>query len=540
VNSAATVAGLAGLVVLLYATSAHDRAGTSDTATVILEGQAIAAGHLLLHGWTLTFASYWTSDATFYAAAVGFGGLRPGLLYAGPAVIAALVIAAGVFIAREGRRGAPALVGGAAVVALLAFATPALAFYLVGRGFHVGTALYALVVFAALRRGRFGWGWALAVVLLALGMLGDLLLVAYAVGPLFLAGLVAALRQRRWRSGLADVSAAAASLCTAGLARWLFVTLGAFTSRPALSLVSSGQMFTNLKNLPTYWADLIGLTNGLVSSGGVPLVLRAVHAVGAVCVLACLLAALASLVIGVVMRRPGEPSAGEPELWRLEDILLIAMFCSVVPFVVFAGPDGAGARYLVASVVFASVLTGRTVARVWSKLPTGRPVRGLAILGMAVSLGYAAGLGYALAGPEPPNRVSSLAAWLEAHGLRSGIGDYWAASITNVESSGAVTVRPVTAGGGEVRPMTSLSCASWYAGQHFQFLVYETPHVADVDMKSATRTYGAPKHIYVIGSFRVLVWGHRLTVAPFPRESSAAFYGHKGLAAPGMFHRGEL
>ncbi|MGO9334134.1 MAG: hypothetical protein ACLQCU_08805 [Acidimicrobiales bacterium] len=539
-SSAATIAGFAGLVLLLYAISAHDRAGTSDTATVILEGQAMAAGHLLLHGWALTFASYWTSDAAFYAVAVGLGGLRPGLLYAGPAVIAALVIAAGVFIAREARRGASALVGGAAVVAVLAFATPALAFYLVGRGFHVGTALYALVVFATLRRGRFGWGWALAVVLLALGMLGDLLLVAYAVVPLFLAGLVAALRQQRWRSGLAYVSAAAASLCAAGVARWLFVTLGAFTSRPALSLVSFRQMFTNLKNVPTYGADLIGLRNGLVNSGGVPLVLRAAHVVGAACLLACLLAALASLVIGVLRGRPRQPSAGDAELWRLDDVLLLAMLCSVVPFVVFAGPDGEGARYLIGSVVFAGVLTGRMVARVWSKLPTGWPVRGVAILGMVVSLGYAAGLGYALASPEPPSRVSSLAAWLEAHGLRSGIGDYWAASVTNVESSGAVTVRPVSAGGGEVRPMTSLSCASWYAGQHFQFLVYEIPHVAEVDMKTATRTYGAPKHVYVIGSYRVLVWGHRLTVASFPRESSAAFYGHKGLADPGKPHGGEL
>jgi hypothetical protein len=529
VSSAATIAGFAGLIFLLYATSAHHQVGTSDRATVILEGQAIGSGHLLLHGWSLTLASYWTSDAPFYAVAVRLDGLRPGLLYLGPAVMGALIIAAGVLIAREGRRGAPGLAGGATVVALLAFAAPALAFYFVGSGFHVSTALYALVAFAALRRGRFGWGWALAVVLLALGMFGDLLIVAYGVAPLLLAGLVAALRQRRWRSGAADVSAAAASVVLGEVARRLFAALGAFRSRTA-SIGKPGQMLRNLEHVPTYVGDLVGLTGyaadrigligGLSNSGAVPLVLRGVYVVGTMCVLACFLAALASLVTGALGRRPRKLS-------------------SVMPFVILARPDGAGVRYLTVSIVLASVLTGRMIARAWPKIPTGWPVRGLAILGVAVSLGYASGLGYALSRPGPPDPVPSLVAWLEAHGLRSGIGDYWAASITTVESSGAVTVRPVTAGGGEVRPMTNLSCASWYAGQHFQFLVYETPHFADVDMRSATKTWGAPKGIYVIGSYHVLVWGHRLTVGSFPRESSAAFHVHKGLAGPGMPHRGE-
>ena len=192
VGSVATLAGFAGLLVLLYARSVHDQAGTSDRATVILEGQAMATGHLLLQGWNLTFASYWTSDAPFYALAVRLDGLRPALLYAGPAVMAALVVLVGVFIAREGCRGVPALAGGVAVVALLAFCTPPMALFFVGRGFHVSTVLYALLAFAALRRGRFGPGWVLAVLLLAAGMLGDLLLVAYGAVPLLIAGLVAA------------------------------------------------------------------------------------------------------------------------------------------------------------------------------------------------------------------------------------------------------------------------------------------------------------------------------------------------------------
>ena len=113
------VASLIGLVALLYFTSAHFQAGTSDEATVILEGQAIAHGRVLLEGWNLTSASYWTSNAVFDGVAILVSGLRAALLYATPAVAGALAVAVGLLLAREGRRGWPGLAGGVAVVALL-------------------------------------------------------------------------------------------------------------------------------------------------------------------------------------------------------------------------------------------------------------------------------------------------------------------------------------------------------------------------------------------------------------------------------------
>jgi len=518
VTLAATGAGFIGLVLLLYATSAHANAASSDRATTILVGQAMVNGHLLLHGWILPPGSYWTIDALFYAVAVGIGGLRPGLLYAEPAVVAALIVAVGVLSAREGRRGTAAFAGSVAVFALLALASPALAFFFLGRGFHVATGLYALLAFAALRRGRFGWGWVFAVALLAAGMLGDLQIVAYGVVPVLLAGFLAMLRERRWQSGLAEVTAAAASVAAAELVHRLADALGGFTPGPALPVAHLGQMLTNLGHLLPYGAGLLGLTNGLVGIGELPLALRVVHVLSALCVVTSFLAALGSLVAGVARGRPrGQAKASEPELWRLDDLLLIAVFSSAVPFLILGQANGPGVRYLTVTIVFASVLTGRMVARVWPKLPKGWAVRGLAILGMAMSLSFAAGVGYALSRPEPTPVARSLAAWLEAHKLRNGIGDYWAASITTVESSGAVTVRPVSVGpDGELQRTMNQSPASWYAGERFQFLVYDTPELEDVGIVSATKTWGAPTHIYVVGSYDVLVWGRPVTVAPFP------------------------
>jgi hypothetical protein len=187
-----------------------------------------------------------------------------------------------------------------------------------------------------------------------------------------------------------------------------------------------------------------------------------------------------------------------------------------VPFVVLARADQSGVRYLTVSVVFASILAGRLVARAWPKLPAGRPVRAVAILGVVVSLGFAAGVGYSLSRPEPPYQVPSLVTWLEAHNLRWGIGDYWAASITTTQSGGAVVVRPVeAANGGALQEMTTLSTRSWYIGQEWQFLVYGKPFIDNVDLDAALRTWGPPAEIHIIGPYHVIVWTHPV-VLPNP------------------------
>ena len=517
--SAAIVGAFSGLLALLYAASVHAGASDSDKATTILVGQAMGDGHLLLHGWILAPGSYWTSDALFYALAVRLVGLRPGLLYAEPAVVAALTIAVGILLTFEGH-GVPAgFVGAVAVVALLAFATPAMDFWFVGKGFHVATALYALVAFGALRRGRFGWGWALAVVLLAFGMLGDLMIVAFAVAPLFVAGLVTMLRERRWQSGIAQVTAAVASGGIGEIALRCADTLGKFKLGATLRIADLGQMLTNVGHLFTYGAHLVGWTNGPRAIGGVPVGLLAVHAVGAACMLACLFVALVSLVAGVIRgRSPNAPPSSGTELWRLDDMLLFATLGSSVMFVILAGANGVGVHFLVVPIVFASVLTGRMVARAWSKVPAGWTARALATAGLAVSLSFAAGLGYALSRPAPTQPASSLAAWLEAHDLTSGLGGYWSAAITTVESNGAVMVRPVTIEADRVERMMSQSSASWYAGQRFQFFVYamSTRRSSNRYFRAATMTWGTPAHVYRPGRYHVLVWDHTLSVASFP------------------------
>lgn len=513
---ATLAAGFAGLLSLLYATSIYADAADSDKATTILVGQAIGDGHVLLHGWILPPGNYWATDAAFYALATRLSGLRPGLLYAEPAIVAAVTISVGVLIATNGRRGAAAIAGAVAVVALLGFATPAMAYWFVGKGFHVATGLYALVALGLLRVGGFGWRWVLAVALLALGMLGDFMIVAFAMAPLFVAGAAAMLRQRRWQSGIAQLTAAVAAAGIGELVLRLAHVLGAFMAGAPVPIAGVSQMLTNLRDIFTYGAYLVGLANGRFGTAGVPLALLSVHVVGALCMVACFVAATASLAVGVIRGHPRRQRAlADTELWRLDDMLVIATIGSAVPFVLLAGPNGIGIHYLVVPVVFASVLTGRMVARLWPRLKAAGAVRALAIGGVAVSLSLGSGLGYELSQPEPAPSAGHLAAWLEAHDLRNGIGGYWSSAITTVESHGAVTVRPVSIGrNGELQRLMFQSTASWYAGQRFQFFVYgSTPRPFAM---YAARTFGRPAHTYIVGPYHVLVWGHSLSVAPFP------------------------
>jgi len=78
------------------------------------------------------------------------------------------------------------------------------------------------------------------------------------------------------------------------------------------------------------------------------------------------LAALKRLVVGTVRGHGGGVGrAGNGESWRLDDMLLVATVTSVAPFVILAGANEVGTHFLVVTVVFASILTGRVVAAAW-------------------------------------------------------------------------------------------------------------------------------------------------------------------------------
>ena len=516
-----------GLMVWMYALTVHanSTAVNSDGATVILQGRSMASGNLLLHGWILSLDSWWTLDVVFYAVVTAVTGVRAELLLVGPALIAGLVVVVGAVIARRGRRGPAAVAGMTAVVAVLALPTHTLASNLMCGPIHVSTALYALVAFVGLRRNHIGWGWMMAVVLLAAGMLGDLQMASYGVLPVLVAGIVAMARRRSVRAGVPAVSAAVSSVVLALVVRQVVVALGGFSLGATNRAASADQVLQNVTHVVPILGQLIGLGSSPQGSGGVPAALQAVHVVVAVLLLSTLAAGIVRLVRGVLHgTTPAEPTgavrASESEPWRMDDLLVAATIGPALNFVFLAAGPSGYQRYLTATVIFASVLAGRFVTLWWASDHGRVPRRWFMAIG-AVSMGcFLAASAVQLSRPAPAAPAARLASFLQARHLTSGVGDFWVASLTTVESGGAVAVRPVVPGpDGTLEAYNKGDDPGWFAGRSFQFVVYPDTTApgspTQVSLHTVTQTWGPPSGTYDVAGYVVLVWPHPIAVTTY-------------------------
>ncbi len=521
---ATVVGGYLVLVAIFYVSARHAFAGDSDGATVVLQGQAMGTGNLTLHGWALSLDSFWTVDAVVYTLVELVTGVRASLLFLVPSMIAACVVVLGALLAREGRRGIAAVASAATVVVVLGLPSHALANVFLRGPLHVGTALLCLCAFAGLRSGRFGRGWVAAVLCLAAGVLGDFQTAVLGIGSVCAAGVVAMLRTRDWRSGVPEVAAAVGGLILAAMARVASDLVGTFSVNTGHPRASGSQMITNLHYLPSWGANMLGVGSGQLGNGGVPVALEAVHLIGLFAVTGGIIAGAAAMVRGAI-RGPVSPVQSSAA-WRLEDLLVLAVFADLVVFIVLTTSNDPGfLRYLTAAVIFGAVLAGRWVGRLAASLPSAPRVRrGAAAVCLAVVAALAAAFGFTLSGPMPKQSFAQLDTFLEARQLDVGIGDYWSASITTVATGGVVTVRPViSTPGGRVVRYQRQSAAPWYTNQPFEFLVYNTARPwGGIDATTASSTFGPVIRTYVIGPYRVLVWRHPLYV-PGTRHCQEGF-----------------
>ncbi len=551
----ACVLALAGLVALLTIASRAAFGGNSDGATLVLEGQTVVSGHLALSGWALSYDSFWTLEVPFYALAVAIFGVHEWLMWAVPAVFAALLLAAAVWVARDRRRDRASLVACAVVAAMLAFPGPSLAFFLLQSGWHAATALWCLLAFALVARSGSRRTLALATVLLATALLGDLLSLTVGVLPVLAAGLLAARRERRLAAARRHLAAAGGSVLLAVLLRGLALAGGTYSIGSRSVLALPGQVVENIGILADRIAALFGVVDLVGGLSSPPLVLRAapllllclaVWAVGSALsgsFRATRRATAGRRSAGQRLRRRRAPAAaadadnapaaaaaaaaaGMPSAaavteatagvppWVLDDLLVIGIVGDVCSFVIF-GTDGSPdlARYLLPGYVYAAMLAARWLARqVRARPAAGRPVLAMSGLVLALSCaGFAAGS----LGPPAPQEARQLAGFLAAHHLTDGLGDYWSSSLVTVDSGGEVAVRPVTVGrDGLLVRYDKQSDAGWYAGKRFQFLVYDSANIwQGVDAGAAVATFGRPRTIYDVGSYRVLRWSRALTVS---------------------------
>jgi hypothetical protein len=475
----------------------------SDGGSFALQAWDMLHGNVLLRGWTTADLTFYTTELPQYVLVELVHGLNANVIHIAGAMSYTLLVLGAALLARgqaARREGAVRMLiaGGIMLAPSLGTGTHTL----LSSADHTGTQVPMLVIWLILDRVRPRW-WTpvLVAVLLAWVQVGDPLVLYEGVVPLV---LVCTFRMYRRRGSLQEnvyeLSLAAGAIVSAGVA-WLALKLihqlGGFVVRPPSTA------FAHVAHLPAnvwvavqsvlvlFGADFSGQQNGARIG------IAVVHLAGV---------ALAAWAAGRALRRFGTQDL-------VVQVLTVTLILLLVAYVLRGNPNVVGSAHEIAGVLpIGAVLAGRLLA---GTLARGR----LLIPALALVLGCYAGIEVHNAvqqRPADPN--AQVAAWLQAHHLTYGLGDYWNANAITLDSGNQVQVRYVSRVGDTlmVRPWETKN--SWYDQTQHDATFLVTPGPANVCspgtpagwQAAAQATFGPPSGIYRVDGFTVLVWRQNL------------------------------
>jgi hypothetical protein len=486
----------------------------SDGGSFALQAWDMLHGNVLLRGWTTADLTFYTTELPQYALVELAHGLNADVIHIAGAMSYTLLVLGAALLARgrtTGREGVVRMLiaGGIMLAPSLGTGTHTL----LSSADHTGTQVPMLVIWLILDRARPRyWIPVLVAVLLAWVQVGDPLVLYEGVVPLVLVCVIRMYRRRgSVQENWYELSLAAGAIVSAGVA-WLALKLihqlGGFVVRPpSAALAHVAHLPANVwvavqSVLVLFGADFSGQQNGAHIG------IAVVHLAGV---------ALAAWAAGRALRRFGTQDL-------VVQVLTAALVLLLVAYVLRGTPNVVGSAHEIAGVLpIGAVLAGRLLA---GTLARGRVL----ILALALVLGCYAGIEVHNAvqqRPADPN--AQVAAWLQAHHLTYGLGDYWNANAITLDSGNQVQVRYVSRVGDTlmVRPWETKN--SWYdRTQHdATFLVTPGPAKACSPgtpagwQAAAKATFGPPSGTYRVDGFTVLVWHHNL----LGHLSKAAMHG---------------
>ncbi len=401
IGAAVTVGG--ALLFLGYLRVSWTVAATSDGAALALQARDMLAGNWLLHGWTLSDVSFYTTELPEYVLVEAVRPFGLGVIHVAAAATYTLLVLA-VFVLARGRAGGREgiLRGALAGVIVLAPQLGYGAFVLLLSPDHVGTQVPLLVGWLLLDLGPRRWWVPTALcLLLAVVQFADRVAVLTAVLPLIVVCGVAAARRRPrkpevearcraegvarhraagreghrdgGRSGrtsdreggaagrraadcwfeLALVAAGVVSVGVAWAAARVLAAAGGFAGHPfpltlaPLSLLWTHARLTGWGVLELYGGNFIGVT------GWAGFTFAVLHLIGLT---------LAIAAVGVALGRFVRPRGGESGL--LESVLAVAVVANLVSYLLSTAPGtvlgtGYDAREIAAVLPLGAVLAGR-------------------------------------------------------------------------------------------------------------------------------------------------------------------------------------
>ena len=512
----------------------------SDGAATALQAWAMLHGNLLLHGWVVSDVSFYTTELPEYMLVEAVRGLRPdvvhwcaGLTYALLVLLAALVAYGSCRTwAGLGRRAG--LIAVAITVTIMVGPTLSGASVLLDDPDHTGTAVPVLLALLLLDRfHRRRWVPAAVAAVLGLTLAGDSLVLLIAIVPLItVAGARAywLIWQRRaaLRGAWYELS-----LTAAGLAAWvvgsglsaLLRSLGAFAVNPAPTqyIVAAAKVPANAA---AELQDFLILFSGDIFGVRMDrwLDVTAVHLVFALAVAVAL--ALAVRGLARSFRGPAGPAradepaaATDPDLGRdrrggadlVAGVLAGGNIMDVLAYGLLYSVSPSTEREIAPVFALGAALAGRALA-----VPVLR-CRLEPLLALAGAAAIAVTVPALVAARPVAAANASLARFLEARGLSSGISAYWQGDSVMVDTADQVRLRAVRYYPGHglafypwETDVALLSPGSNQAG----FMVIDKQTTGQggslVTAREAVAQFGQPAKVYQYEQYEIMVWHQNL------------------------------
>jgi hypothetical protein len=506
--SVAAVAVAAVGLFLGYLRMAWAHPINADGASNAMQASELLHGNLLLHGWTLSDVSFYSTELIQYALLQPIVGFNPGTIHIAAAMTYTLLVLLVAALAKGRATGWNAAVRVGIAVAVMLVPAPGIGYQtLLSSPNHTGTGVPMVITWLVLdraltaRREPRRWLPFAIAVLLAWGVIGDPLVTFVGAAPLVVVSAVRLLRTRqqpwskRWRGLDAQLILAGAGSVVLAHGFLLAVRLaGGFTApAPPISVAQLPEFRHRIWMI----IQMLGAIFGAHRPGEhLPAATTAgdlLHLVG-ILLVAC------ALVV-VVVRALRSPAASD----RVSEILAVAILANLGAELVSTLPiDIMAAREIVAVLPLGAALAGRVCAprlRAWRLTPA---------LGVLLVLFAGSFVLYAPArAPAADNQ--DIAEWLDSRGLRYGLASYWNASNITLATNRRVTVVPVS-GGDRVIPYCWQSRNDWYdAGSHdARFVIFDRERPMYGTVTTATGQFGAPVEQHDFGRHTVLMYDHNL------------------------------
>jgi hypothetical protein len=515
---------IAGIVLFwCYLLESRTQAGNADAAGMVLQGREMLHGNPLLRGWFLSDVSFYTFEVPLDGVVAAVRGYNADAIHAGAALVYTLLVLSAALLAKSSARGREGVVRAALAAGILLAPglTPGAHILLLAPD-HTGIGVPVLLTLLFVDRAPQRW-WApvAACVLLTWAQVDDPIATFACAAPLalvcgvraavaLLSRLTAGRRPGRPKPALpwyeaALAVAAAASYGLTHLVLSVIKSAGGFyvhgviggTGLAPLSAIPRQLQWTGQNLLYLFGANWWGVPRQEAAFGYL-------HLVGVAL-------ALCGLLLGIwgLFARAD----------RVTQTLAIGILVMLV-----AGAFGThmapiqGAHEIAIVLPLSAVLAGRLIGP-WlaAKRPvtmTPRVARIAAASVLAVAgLGYIWALEYDASRPAAPAETQTLADWLVAHHLTSGLAGYWQANITELATGGQVSVAPLANGGTYGYPWESKD--EWYnpaqSSANFVVSVSEPASSAAYSRPSVVRRrYGRPVRTYHFQQYTITVYNYNL------------------------------